>query len=833
MHQDVTVSGDGNIVVQVAGNDNQVVVGAAHLILTRYLSRQVSQNDLDLLSPYSRAIPLVGRSRELASLERFVFDERSILVKVLVGGGGSGKTRLALELCDRLSAQDWAAGFVSRRELRRFSRLQNLSLWGWNRPTLIVVDYAAEHAHLLSEWFGELSDRLTSSGHPLRFLLIERTANLETGWWTTIFSSGGWGAVAKRALLDQQAPMKLSPLIDPSDRLSLSRGMLRAIGSVSDERIPDGARLETAEGDPLYLLMLTLGLRGDMPERPDQYDRTGLAFVLAQREIERLKGLADAASLCPIVVQHLTAIVTICQGLKRDRLAYIAPREKEAIGRPSGGDAAPLADLLHDAMPRGDEIAPLLPDLIGGALLVKTFKGDVGVKAVLRIHQDFGRTVIQTIVRTIQDFVGQSDWPMLWLDELLTAMKDDERALAILEESLPSESVALRKFNLRAASRRLELLECDPSVAQDRKASALLRVGVTRAMAGEFDAAYLATRDAVGIYKNLVAVDSNAHEPDFARAMNNLANRLSDVGQQEAALLAAEEAVSLYRRLCMRDEAAFAPSLAITLTNLACRLGGLGKNSAALSAAEEAVSLRRILVARNPEAFEHSLATSLSTLANRYFSMRDAGRAIAVGTDAVELHRQHARSSADMHSPSLAMALNNLAVYYAGSGQPKVALTFVSEAIKIRRELTIKQPDAFYADLANSLINRARFLEACGLSQEAYIAGCEAVDIFTKLSTKCAGKHDANLARSKITLALSISKLHGAHEARSLAESALTLLIPLCAKCADAYSSVAIDVADKYLIFCNEVGVGPDSELLARLEPFKTCRSDPQWSISE
>jgi len=63
----------------------------------------------------------------MAGLETFLHGDHPILVRVLTGGGGSGKTRLAVELCEKAVSDDWNAGFVTRQELRRFHGAQNLS----------------------------------------------------------------------------------------------------------------------------------------------------------------------------------------------------------------------------------------------------------------------------------------------------------------------------------------------------------------------------------------------------------------------------------------------------------------------------------------------------------------------------------------------------------------------------------------------------------------------------------------------------------------------------------------------------------------------------------
>ena len=171
MPQEASNVGDGNTIVQIVGDGNFVTAGHPHLMLTRYVARRQIRKDLDRLSPYSRSTPLLGREEELASLHAYLSNPRPVLVRVLIGAGGSGKTRLALELCEQSSATGWDAGFVTRTELHRFFGQQNLSSWGWHKPTIIVVDYAAEHARLLGQWLDELADRSAHPLPPLRLLL--------------------------------------------------------------------------------------------------------------------------------------------------------------------------------------------------------------------------------------------------------------------------------------------------------------------------------------------------------------------------------------------------------------------------------------------------------------------------------------------------------------------------------------------------------------------------------------------------------------------------------------------------------------------------------------
>ena len=588
LHQNVSAAGVGNTVIQIVGDGNSVVSGHPYLTLTRYVGRRQIHQDLDRLSPYARSTTLLGREDELASLCTFLNDLRPLLARVLIGGGGSGKTRLALELCETFAGKDWDTGFVTRSELRRFFTQQNLSGWGWHKPTFIVVDYAAEHAQLLGQWFDELADRTAPTPHPLRVLLLERSASTETGWWTVVFASGGWGASSKRAVLDPPDPVTIRPLVHVEDRLTLLRTMLEQASPGKPITVPfDDATFRdklmqlTWGGDPLFLMMAALSMLEVGHAKTLTLDRTDLADKLAEREAGRLGRLAEAASLKDkTLVQHLAACVTLVQGMNREDFEAFSTTEIQAINRAGGGDAAAIADVLQEALPRPNGIAPVLPDLIGEALIVRTMKQGAGAAAVLRCHASMGHTVAETVIRCAQDFT-QSSAPLQWLDGIARAGWDDAQALAMLDASLPMESVVLRDINLLVAQRLLDLRRAEVGTLPNERAAALNGLAIALAQAGEREAALQTAQEAVDIRRELAAQRPDVFRPDLAASLNTLATRLSDLGEREAALQAAQEAADLYRELAVQRSDVFRPDLAMSLSNLANRLSELGEREAA------------------------------------------------------------------------------------------------------------------------------------------------------------------------------------------------------------------------------------------------------------
>jgi len=192
-NQQARAEGANIIVVQNVGDGNNITVGSPHLTLTFPRKREI-RTELDLLNAYCRSTVLVGRDEDMQFLLEWARSPRPVSVLTVQGRAGAGKTRIAIELIERLNsekAEKWWAGFANGREMRRFAGQQNLADWGWARPTLVVVDYAASEIEPLRDWLRELAQNPgRSDGRPLRLLLLEREASNDEGWLQAIRTGG-------------------------------------------------------------------------------------------------------------------------------------------------------------------------------------------------------------------------------------------------------------------------------------------------------------------------------------------------------------------------------------------------------------------------------------------------------------------------------------------------------------------------------------------------------------------------------------------------------------------------------------------------------------------
>ncbi len=126
-----------------------------------------------------RELELVGRQTEMDELGRFLGTpergDRPFSWWIIVGSGGMGKSRLALELCATARSRGWAAGALDPAQ-----NLADWACWTPEQPTLIVIDYAARRivddrdTENLGYRIEELTHRCSQFPVPLRMLLIER-----------------------------------------------------------------------------------------------------------------------------------------------------------------------------------------------------------------------------------------------------------------------------------------------------------------------------------------------------------------------------------------------------------------------------------------------------------------------------------------------------------------------------------------------------------------------------------------------------------------------------------------------------------------------------------
>lgn len=235
--QSVVVTGDGNnVALSFGATGIRLPLRRKQFLPPDRRSRPREgepPRELDLLVAEARKFPFVPRLDIFAELQAWLANNIDLSVHALIGRAGTGKTRLALEFCgtidyDPSASGEWIAGFLSPTDLNALIETLTTRSFKWDRPTLLVIDYAAQSHRALARWLDRLADQ--QLGAKLRFLLLEREAPQDFGWWHELTALG---PPARRDLFYTLRPRQLPDLADLEERRALMAMVLQAARELS------------------------------------------------------------------------------------------------------------------------------------------------------------------------------------------------------------------------------------------------------------------------------------------------------------------------------------------------------------------------------------------------------------------------------------------------------------------------------------------------------------------------------------------------------------------------------------------------------------------------
>jgi len=760
--------------VVAAGNTDVFVPARVPKVLPLreiYRDPETAESALRLLRAEYAVTPFAARD-ELTILtdlcEKVEAGHRTGMV-VVHGAGGSGKTRLALELADRLRKEGWYTGPL-KEKLAAADPTSLPWLAQVAAPLLVFVDYADARVGETQALLRVLQDR---PGPPAVVLLTARSLD------------GDW---LERITADQTAlahPVVVEPLGLPdthphtedvfrSTFIAVRKRELRL--ALATEAPPLPAVGQTARWTTLDLVLLGwLAAKGttDLPTTTSElYDealtheasywaRTFTDITGEPRPNQEVLSQAGAVLtlLQPLVAEADRALRALPklsnEGKWRDQVSRtmatcMGPGAGERLSiRPDPVGDHHLLGVLHDQ-----------PDLLHGCLPVGTDKE--ALLGPLVVLNRAGQDDAEAAARYLADLVRAE--PARWPEVLAVASALGGPAQAALEalvaadkcplplddlsRHLPHDATGLWRLAMLVDDRRLR--SADPFDASGR-AALLQEVSSRHGNAGDRAGALSAVEEAVAFYRELAGANP-AFTPDLATSLNNLSNRRSAVGDRAGALGAIEEAVALRRELAGADPAVFTPDLAGSLSNLSNWRSAVGDRAGALAAGEEAAAFYRELAGVDAAAFTPDLAMSLSNLSVRRSEAGDWAGALAAGEEATAFYRELAEANAAAFTPNFAASLNNLSIWRSTVGDRAGALGAIEEAVVLRAELAGANPAAFTPDLAASLKNLSSRRSAVGDRAGALAAGEEATAFYRELAGADPAAFTPDLAGSLNTL---------------------------------------------------------------------------------
>lgn len=522
--------------------------------------------------PFSaRATNLVGRDDELRQLEGFLQSGQRFSWWLLTGPAGTGKSRLALELCYDLMPA-WNAGFLSRTD----------NFTGWSRfrptrPTLFVVDYVSSRAAQASAMVLELCRSTAYLPFPVRVLLLERERG---SWWPLFLREGSQSESAELVACQHDDPLQLG---------SLTPDALRALGAdvARSQHIPwsDSTarayelRMRTVDplGRPLFGMLAAAYSEGEAFE--SAVDSELLRLVLKKEAGRRREAITDTDKLRR--VENLIALSTLVGGLlpKSGGFSFLTDTEAAPLlPNPALIDPQAYCDLV--AAPCSETLLPgLQPDILGERFLLDRLgRADESSKTLIAAAwtlqpDDF----CDFVVRAASDFPGdgaldalcampltsdaaRARWGQLVGDLVWVSNRSsDPRNLRLLQTLREMADTHASERGLQTVLARAELYLANILLfSEDDYARAEAQYNVAIARAGTGTEVEVAAINNRGILHNIVRDEDRAFAdwseviaregiPDEARAcsLNNRADIFARRDAHEDAIRDRSEVLSL------------------------------------------------------------------------------------------------------------------------------------------------------------------------------------------------------------------------------------------------------------------------------------------------
>ena len=368
----------------------------------------VSASPAQLMDSRAEVVVFRGREDEVAALETWCAAPAPLGVCLVWGTGGIGKTRLAAELCHRVSAAGMVAGFYApgadARAIAEVAAAQT---------TVLVIDEAHTMPGAVAEML--LAHAQRAAGGPVRVVLLARNAG---DWWTNAIPDAGRTERGRRGSVrdgrdDPARPARHRSCRSPRGVPRGRAGVPGATRAGCDGARPRGARPLRARvrRDPLRPARRGRALEGDgaAQQRPEDL----LAWAL-KREGRYWRATAAAAEP-PLQRPSRRAGARRRGGDARGRRHRGRRRARRWARSPTSPASAPgqraVARWLRHLYPHaeGDSWLPgLVPDELGDALVRSRAGGEPGdrTRAARRPSPEQAESVLRALDRAARGHDG-------------------------------------------------------------------------------------------------------------------------------------------------------------------------------------------------------------------------------------------------------------------------------------------------------------------------------------------------------------------------------------------------------------------------------------------
>lgn len=715
----------------------------------------------EIIPAAATAVPYLDRDGFLQTLLDWVNSPSPFETYLIGGPGGSGKTRLALEVC---LASSSTLGFPSKERIAGLlvspmpvGAIQ--ALCGIKQPRVIVIDYAENRANEIARLLPPLRAS-ASPENPVRVLLLVREPSkplvapfTRAPWKTPLISANH---PESNEIITQTSEIILEDRpLSSIDRIQLFQSALASFSILFKQEEPVVSTTFLESNDFSQPLMVTIAALLKALEPAIRIpDSSGLVFeelVRHETNYWELKRRAEPELSNVSIAQLGTAVALAAlsdassAGEARDLLSKLSEFSTEPTYRVERVDSLLISmyrsSKEHHHTPHW---SPIEPDRLAEYLVATRLSNrPESITAVLRPSRGPGLlfrplTVLSRILSSRlnmsesftqaiehaleplvkysiklasspQTFTSPSYHFILGLSNLIDSMTTLPKTANMSEwlSAIHPENEMLSRIGVAisgALVRNLEQDNCDSLDNRVLHARQLADLASRLKYAGLLEQSIIVSRNALSEYGQLRESADIEIQFEYAGALANYGAQLSDAGQHAEALQVSEEAYRTWAQLYQADRKTASAGYMTSLNNSGVAISRAARDGLVVDELIVSAGLR--------------LRLALTVLSG------------------------DGESNTEDDENQLAMALSNSAPIFLRLGFREDALSAAQQSVQRRRRLRELNPAKFAASLAHSLWTEAFILSHPGNSRtEALTKAREAQSIFSGLQATGFSQH--------------------------------------------------------------------------------------------
>jgi tetratricopeptide (TPR) repeat protein len=793
-----------------------------------------------LLRPENQIVPFhSARTSLVQEILDWAQDESgyAVALRLQIGEGGSGKTRLMLEVCNKLKDAGWVSGFMPSGEGAWLAgRLSNCI--ACSKHVFAVLDYAETRSRGLVPIIDAASK--APDGHKVRLVLIARSAG---DWWKGLPDNAPPATEALLRGLATTGPYEMPPLsLEEAERAHVYEEALDAFSKALNLEIKEPRPLMPELRRPhfsqvLYVHMTALAALLD--DRTVQEATELLDTTIRHERDYWQKGTHDAEIGAEYndAIALGVAMMTLAGGSAKAQDAKHLLEQTPRLNRCPPLLRDKVFDLLRKMYPSGEGISALQPDLIGERLVARQLEHDselldasLGPRAARHVAEH----ALTVLGRMSSHDPTQTHWLKRGLRDYLSIRARSAIAVAVesgdpvghvladvisekgprawgivsqIQSEIPEYTISLRELGLVAAQVVVEHLEKKGRPKSDkdieRRALAYSRLSQryrSMSMAREaLDAAQRA--EALG----RTLADKKPTTTNIGNLANYVVDRgngLKRLGNYDGALRCYEEALEATEPIVRSGNITGLMNKAVFLNNQANILNVLGLPEEAFVKETEAIKIQRELATNFTDSLK--LASFQGGHARTLCNMGQFEQALVCADESVTLTEQLADTNLDAVLDDLAAVYSTYARCMDGAGNVEEAFKYCSKSIVISRKMAHARPRLFQADLSAYLLQRAWFQYERAKLEDSLHDAQEALDVLEANPVPGEELYEDTLSRARISCASCLNRLGiDAKHAAMLAEVGLARFRQEAAKHPNAnnlYLASALEVYSRCVV---------------------------------